>query len=292
MNRTIARVMAFLAAILWGTSFVIIRWGLLFVPALQFVLLRFLFASLIIIIILSKNGQLRGVLNVLTSKSVIIASIFNALGYIFQFLGQQYTRATNASLLINLSGVFVAVLAHFLLKEKLSTLGEIGVTAAFVGASLLITKGDIAGFFSLYFLGDFLCLLAGFFWAIYIVESKKITEKKFNDLQLLAAWFLYTTIFSAPLAIYQGIVFLTIEAILAILYTAVFCTVIAFLFWFGSLKGLEATTSSIYFIIEVIISAILEQIIFGLNLTFIEIFGACLAVIGVIITDISFSKRL
>jgi len=291
MNRTTARLMSLSAAFIWGTSFVVIRWGLLFLPALQFVFLRFLVAYLLMILILFWNGNIKGHLSILTSKPVIITAIFNAMGYIFQFIGQQYTSATNASLLINLSSVFVAVFAHIFLSEKLSIMGILGVISAFTGAGLLITKGSVAGIFTEHTIGDLICLLSGLSWAIYILESKKVSRKDINDLQLLSVWFLYLTLFSAPLSFLSGFKAINYEALLAVLYTSIFCTVIGFLLWYNGLKILEATTSSIYFMIEIIVSGVLEVAIFGVSLSPIEIVGGIIAIVGVIITDLSFSRR-
>ncbi len=292
MDRTMGRVLTLSAAIFWGTSFVVIRWGLIYLPAMEFLFMRFSLSMFILLFIMVFNNNIVGFKKKLFSREIIIAGILNSLGYIFQFLGQQYTRATNASILINLSAVFVAIIAHFYLKEKLNWIGFLGVVSAFAGAFLLITKGQFINIFTYYFLGDFLCLLSGLSWAMYIVKSKEISLKDFDDTQLLAAWFFYVSIFTLPLMIVQGIKEISINGLIAVIYTAIICTVLGFAFWYKGLKKLEATTSAIYFVIEIAISAILESIIFGLYLTPLEIIGALIAVTGVLITDYSFSTKI
>ncbi len=290
MDRTTGRALTLTAAFFWGTSFVVIRWGLIYLPAMEFLFMRFLVSSLVIILLIIINRDLNGFKSALFSREIMIAGILNALGYTFQFLGQQYTIATNASILINLSAVFVAIIAHFYLREKLNHIGIAGIIIAFIGVFFLITKGKPVNIFSSHFIGDVLCLLSGLVWALYIVKSKEITERGFNDEQLLAIWFMYVTIFSTPLMLIQGLEPLTMEGWIAIIYTAFLCTILGFLFWYKGLKALEATTSSIYFVIEIAISAILEAIMFGLNLSILEVTGAILAVVGVFLTDYSFSN--
>jgi len=291
MNRTVGRALTLTAAGFWGTSFVIIRWGLIYLPAMEFLFFRFFLSFIIIFVIIFINDSFDGFREAMFSKEIMLAGILNSLGYTFQFLGQQYTKATNASILINLSGVFVAIIAHYYLKEKLNYIGAAGIIIAFFGASLLITKGELINIFTYNLIGDLLCLLSGLSWALYIVKSKEITVKGFTDEQLLAIWFLYVTIFSFPLMLLQGFKAINISGWIAITYTSLTCTILAFLFWYKGLKILEATTSSIYFIIEIAISAILESIIFGLNFTSLEIIGAVFAVSGVFLTDFSFSSR-
>jgi len=287
-KRLIARVYTLTAAVIWGTSFVVIRWGLAFVPAMQFLFLRFLIASMIMLVGLITTGRLYEVKKLLGEEVIIFAALLNALGYIFQFLGQQYTIATNASLLVNTSAIFVAIFAHFMLKEKLNLIRGVAVLIALIGTFMLITNLSLSTILTKYFLGDILCLLSGASWGLYIVYTKKIAMTKVDDYSLMAVWFVYTTIFVFPLVLLQGFRPLGLSGWLAILYTSILCTIIGFLLWFNGLKILEAVTSSIYFLLEVVISACLEFLIFGLSLTFIKIVGALMICIGVILTDISY----
>lgn len=290
-NRIVGRALTLTAAGFWGTSFVIIRWGLIYLPAMEFLFLRFSLSFLIIFAVMFITSGLGEFKKAIFSREITLAGILNSLGYALQFMGQQYTKATNASLLINLSGVFVAIIAHYYLEEKLNQISVVGITIAFIGAFLLITKGELIDIFTHSFIGDLLCLLSGLSWALYIVKSKEIATRDFKDEQLLAIWFLHVTVFSFPFMLLQGYKPVTVSGWIAIAYTSIICTILAFQFWFKGLKILEATTSSIYFIIEVAISAVLESIIFGLSLNYPEIIGAISLILGVLLTDFSFSLR-
>ena len=282
--------MTLMAAFIWGTSFVVIRWGLLFISPMKFVFLRFLIAFITFILLSKFYFNERNLCKILFDRLILIAGIFNALGYIFQFLGQAYTYATNASLLVNLSGVFVAIIAHFLLNEKLTMFRAGAISLAFIGTIMLITELSPTTLFQRTFIGDLICLLSGLSWAFYIVLSKKVAYKKINEISLLAVWFFYVVTFSAPFALLEKTSNISFQAFIAVLYTSIFCTAIAFLLWFKGLKILEAVTSSVYFLIEIIISAIFEAIIFGLYFSTIKIVGAILICLGIILIDISYHK--
>lgn len=286
-RRTVGRIYSISAATLWGTSFVVIRWGLQYVPAMQFVALRFFFAFLMAFIYTIYVGELKEFFSLFLTPYILFTSILNAGGYIFQFLGQQFTSATNASILINTSAIFAAILAHFYLNERINRVRALTISAALFGVFLLITGGRLESIFTKYFLGDLLCLVAGAIWGAYIVASKKV-DVRGNEAPLLATWFLYTSVISSPLALIQGISPLKLNAVLAIIYLSLFCSFIAFFLWFKGLKILEATTSSIYFLLEVVISAFLEEIVFGLEFGLIELIGALLTIVGVVLTDLSF----
>jgi len=289
-KRTVARIMTLIAAFIWGTSFVVIRWGLLFISPMKFVFLRFLIAFIIFMLLSKFYFNARNFSKILFDRLILIAGIFNALGYIFQFIGQAYTYATNASLLVNLSSVFVAIIAHFLLGEKLTIFRASAIFLAFIGTLLLITELSSTTLFQRTFIGDLICLLSGLSWAFYIVLSKKIAYKEINEVLLLAVWFFYVVIFSAPFALLESSSNISFRALVAVLYTSIFCTAIAFLLWFKGLKILEAVTSSVYFLIEIVISAILEAIIFGLSFSIIKIIGAVLICVGIVLIDVSYHK--
>ena len=290
-SRTIGRIYTVAAAFLWGTSFVIVRWGLLYLRAFQFVALRFLVAFFIMFLIVSLNKELKSFSRLLLNKYVVFSSILNAGGYIFQFLGQESTLATNASILVNTSAIFAALFAHYFLRERLNKLGAFSISLAIIGVVLLITGGTLESLFTKYFIGDIFCLLSGIVWGSYIVASKKITYEKHDSRALIAVWFLYTSLIATPFAVLEDPVKLTINAILAVTYLALFCSVLAFLFWYSGLKILEATTSSIYFLLEVLISAVLESIIFGLVLSIVKIIGAIFVIFGIVMTDMSYQIK-
>ncbi len=288
MRRSIARAMIILSAILWGTSFPVIRVGLMFMSPIVFLFLRFSLATLILFSILLIRGirldprRMGGLIG--------LAGIMNAFAYALQFIGQKYTYATNAALMINTSPIFTAISAHFLIKERLTKerIGAIAIT--FVGAGMVILGS--AATLKLRILGDLICLLAGAIWGIYVTEAKKIRESSFDELELLAIWFLYVAVLGGLVLPLEKIYFsMSIIAMFAVIYTAVMCTVLPFLLWYKALRILEASTSSNYFMLEIIVSAAVEIVFIGLLVTSMMIIGAIMIIIGVYLTDYFYAKN-
>ena len=291
--RVKARFLLVLTAILWGTSFPVIRYGLIYLPTFTFLTLRFSLATLILALWIIASRKGRALTAMLRDRFVIFTGVLNALGYAFQFIGQNYTYATNASLLINTSPIFTAITAHFILDEKMNKLRGGAILLAFIGSAIIIIEsyGRALTFGAL---GDFLCLLAGFFWGIYVTYSKKLAHEETDDVILLSSWFAITTILAVPFSIIeiatQPIKIETI-AIAVIFYVAIACTVVAFSLWFIALKIMEASTSSAYFILEILVSAILESIMFKTTITYTTITGAILVVTGVYLTDLFYKTE-
>ena len=296
-SRTLARVLTSLAAVIWGTSFVVIRFGLMFLPVFLFLSLRFLVATISFLpLLLVLHKDLKALLSTLRDPRIVFLSFLNMLGFLFQFLGQERTLATNAALLINVNVIFVALISYFILKEKLNYASISGILIAVLGTILLITSGKWSYMFTEHFLGDILCLFAGIFWAFYIVFSKKMlidTEK--DPILIVFAWIFYTSLFTLPLAIiganHYMILTIGFESLFAIAYTGLFCTTFAFTLWYIGLKNLEATTSSLYLLLEIVFSAILEMAIFNARFELPQLIGACCILIGIILTEKSQEKN-
>ncbi len=286
-KRLKARLMLILTAIFWGTSFPIIRLGLLYLPTFTFLTLRFSLATTIIATWIFFNKKGNQLVSTLKDKFVIFTGILNGLGYMFQFLGQNFTYATNAALLINTSPIFTAISAHYILDEKMNKYRGGAITLAFAGSAIIIIEsyGRALTFGAI---GDLLCLMGGFVWGIYVTYSKKLAHEETDNFILLSSWFAITALMALPLASIETLLYgveISLVALLIVTYVAITCTVAAFALWFKSLETMEASTSSAYFILEIVVATILESIIFQTVITVITVIGATLVIVGVYLTD-------
>lgn len=282
LERNRARIFIIASAILWGTSFPAIRMGLKYISPIVFLLLRFVTASFIMLIILFMNNIKIDFRNF--GGIIGLSGFLNALAYALQFIGQKYTYATNAALMINTSPIFTAIFAHFLLKEKLNKAKILGIIITFLGASIIILGAELT--IEVRIIGDILCLTAGAIWGLYMTLAKRIGEG-ISELELITIWFLYTVLFSIILLPFEKVIFVpTFTSILVVLYTALICTILPFLLWFKALKIMEASTSSNYFILEILISGIVEAILMGLEIKLPFLIGALLVIIGIYATDV------
>ncbi|HDZ12133.1 MAG TPA: EamA family transporter, partial [Bacteroidetes bacterium] len=105
---------ALFAAIFWGGSFPIVKFGLYYLKPLWFADLRMSIAFLFMFIFVKNKKAFWKF-----PKEIWWLGLFNAAGYFLQFVGMEYTTAAKASFFVNINVVFVVILAHFLFQEKL-----------------------------------------------------------------------------------------------------------------------------------------------------------------------------
>ncbi|MBS7249718.1 MAG: DMT family transporter [Candidatus Freyarchaeota archaeon] len=282
-----------LASLAWGSSFPSVKWGLGFMPPLIFVFFRFFAAGLMTIIFIKFLGS-GNAFHFLRDRRLFVLGLFNALGYLFQFIGMEYTTAGKASLLINMNVIVVAVLSFLILRESMGRQKIIAITVSVLGVILITTNGNLQTLWSGAFIGDMVVLLGGVIWAFYIVYSKKFlnssnsNDVEVNPMDITSAVIIITMlVLAVPAAIYSfydpsSLSALTAApAIIAVCYTGLVCTTIAFTLYFAGLKYISASVSAVIMLLEIVFAVALAFIFLDEVPTFYTVIGGLL--IGVAI---------
>lgn len=275
-----------LTAALWGTSFpvisVAIKGGL--APTV-FVFLRFAIAAPLMLGLAMALGKDVG--GLLRSRAVWIVGFFNAVGFLCQFVGQQYTDASVAALIVNLSVVFAALGGATLLGERLGRLKASGVVLAFAGTALLATNGDFSAVARGKLLGDALYLIAAVSWAGYIVYAKKKTDElRWDPTSVATAIVAVTALLVLPAAVVGGITLdISVASWEAIAYTAVFNTAIPFVLYQAGLRYLTATSSAVVLMLEIVVAVILSVAFLGETFTPLALSGAIAVLLSILLVS-------
>ncbi len=167
---------ALLSAIFWATNFV-------FAPALvdaigpiQLTGARWIIALLLLIplaIVIEKPR-----LSVILSewKLHLIQSLLGYAGYaLLLYFALTTTSPVTAAVLVALNPAAIAVAARYVLGERISSIGKIGIGISFVGALVVVLGGSgISGGLS-FKIGDALLLLATLLWTMYSMIAPKLS---------------------------------------------------------------------------------------------------------------------
>ena len=118
---------------------------------------------------------------VLAGLGVFGGGLHNAM----QYLGLQYTTATNGTLFFSLSPVTIMVLAGLVLAERVRTMQWIGLAVSLVGVMVIALRGDPEALRTLSFNpGDILCFLSMIFWSGYTI-CLRLQRTALGPIQLL-----------------------------------------------------------------------------------------------------------
>jgi len=273
------------AGILWGTSFPAIKIGLNYVDPINLVFLRFLIASIVMFIAVLAIKKFE--FKMYNKKLLVFLGITNGVAYLLQYIGMNYTSAAKASLFVNLSAIWVALISALIVGEYFGKNKTLGIISGVIGLFLVTTNLNLEMLSGGQLLGDLILILAGVVWAFFIVYNKILVN---NDKGLIQSiiWILPITLLpTIPFVLLSpnNILLIPIEGWIAIFYTAVFCWVIPYYLWLEGLKHISASTSTILLLTEILVATTISVIFLEEIITLATGIGALFIIAALIIVS-------
>lgn len=184
-----------LAMFFWGLSFIWIKVVYEVYKPFTLVFLR-LSISAILLFLLGIFTKTNDKIKFKDLKYLILLAFFDPfLYFIGESFGLQFVSATVASIIIATIPVFTPFFTYFILKEKLTILGIIGLIVSFIGVLILTVDKNIHFKYSPK--GLFLMFFAVFSSIGYIITAKKISFK-FRPLTVVKYQNLISSIYFLP----------------------------------------------------------------------------------------------
>ncbi len=192
-------------------------------------------------------------------KRIALIGFFSTVVYqAFFMFGMRYTAAGDASLMITFNPFFTALLAIVFLNERMHWRLGTGLTLGIIGVTILFLYSpnvDIP--FNERALGDLLIAAAALSWACNSILMKKAmttpaldANESLSPLQL-TVWssvvgFLLLTPVVAVETLYVGLPDSNLNGWIALVFLAVFSTVISYVWFADGIKTIGAAKSALY----------------------------------------------
>jgi drug/metabolite transporter (DMT)-like permease len=264
----------------------IIKLGLGVLPADLFVALRFSLASALVLLFLHRKGWVDRAL--LRTRPIWVVGFVNALGYVLQFQGQRFTTSSDAALIIGTAALMIPVLSWARGSEVIGAKKCLGVLSGFLGASMVVTRGQVVSLGQAQFLGDVLILGTAVTIALVFIYSKDLVVQKGGRAVTGGMILITSVLLVLAIPLDQGAsVNLGWEAAFYTVFLAVVATVGAYYFLMRGLETVSSTVSSIILPIEVIVAVALSVLIFNDPFNIYSGTGAVLIVAGVMLVSSS-----
>jgi drug/metabolite transporter (DMT)-like permease len=275
--------------VFWGGSFIANVIALRSIGPIEIASLRFFIAAPVLAICtyLWKGKELFHIDRKDWGTIIIMALTGVTLQYIVQVSAQDYTTATNASLLINTSVFFIFIFSAIFLAEKMTMWRIVGAILGFAGVGLLVTDGSLSFDLGGHSLGDMMIILSALMWAIYSIYGKDIS-KKYHPLTILNYVFILGTIGFIPfyfLTPHLPLTSIPLPAIAAVVFLAVFCSIIAYLVYNIALEKMDASKVAVYVYFVPLSTIILAAIVLGEAITPSSLSGGIMVLAGMYIAQ-------
>lgn len=281
-----AKTALFGAALIWGSSFFIVKNTVDVLPPNFLLAVRFSIGCLVLCLIFFKRlKQLNK--SYLWQGAIIGFCLFCA--YCSQTIGITDTTPGKNAFLTAVYCVIVPFLFWIISKKRPDFYNILAAVICITGIGLVSLQGD----FSIR-TGDALTLLGGFFYAAHMVCVAKFSKGK-DPILITIMQFAYAAIFSWIVTLvfeptpsqFNG------DIILSILFLAVFCTAGALLLQNIGQKHTHPAAASIILSLESVFGVLFSVLLYGERLSGRLIVGFLLIFIAVIIseTKLSFLRR-
>jgi len=279
-----------LTAFFWGGTFIAGRILAGSVGPYSAAFLRFLVASVFLVLFTFK---VEGRVPKLTPKTifgVVLLGMTGVFSYnVFFFKGLNLIEAGRAAIVIANNPVFITLLSALLFGERLTALKGAGVLLSVTGALVVITRGDLAavagGGIGKGELMIFGCVAS---WVAYSLIGKKVM----TDLSPLSAVACSALIGAAallPAALFEGLAadapaYRSVDWI-ALFYLGFFGTVLGFVWYYQGIQRIGPARASLFINFVPISAVILAFLVLGEPLTPSLAAGALLVCTGVYLTN-------
>lgn len=293
MNIRVVSAIALLCLV-WGSLWGLVKHSLQIFPPFLFISMRLILAGLTLIVV-----QLLMKKSVLPAqrewKKLIISSLMICFGfYVTQIFAMQFVDSGLSAVLVFTMPIFIGVLAHYILKERLNTQKMIGLLCGASGLIAILWPQLQHLQLNMALIGQGFLISSGFFWALTTVYVKKNFET--YDKMKLTIWQL---LIGGFIVLLGALSFETVDFTVwinpwndAILfYIAVIGTGFAFALWNWIVSQVDTFVASISVMCIPILSLFFGNVLWHEPLTMNILIGAAFICLGIIFSSLNFPKK-
>jgi drug/metabolite transporter (DMT)-like permease len=277
---------AVLAAVLWGTSFLLTRVTMTEIGPMAVAALRWWITSLFLLALVVVAPPARRNFGEALRREwplfLGLGVIGEGAAYVLQNLALVYTTTVDVGLIMNAYPILSAVLGVWLLKEKMTRRAAGGLALALVGVTLINVGGllDPGAAAPARLLGNLLALGATLAGAFYIVAGKRVVVV-YGPLAVTALAGVIGAASMTPVAAWEGITpGWSPEVWAALLGLAIGCGAAAYWLWWYAARRMPISQAGVFLYLTPVVSTLLGILVLHEPLTVATAAGAGLVLGG------------
>lgn len=284
--RRLAKPMLAGAALIWGSSFFMMKDIVEVLPPLFLLALRFTGGALLLGMVCWKKWKTAFTPDYLWRGSVMGAFLFTA--YTVQTFGIQYTTPSNNAFLTAVYCVIVPFLYWAVMGQRPDRYNILSALLCVGGVALVSVTGEFT-----IGLGDSLTLVGAFFYAAHIIAVEKVSEGE-KDIYLLtviqfASAAVLCWVGNALFGFIPPAAAFTPSILAQLAYLIVMCTTVALLFQNVGQIWSDPASASILLSLESVFGVLFSVVFYHDPVTFRLLLGFGLIFVAVVCSETKFS---
>jgi drug/metabolite transporter (DMT)-like permease len=280
-------------AMFWGGTFIAGRIVSQVLPPMSAAAGRFALAAVLLVLLtLKTEGRLPRLRRsqMLSTFALGLTGIF--IYNVCFFSALAHMPAGRTALFVALNPIVTALALAALFGERLGKMKWLGIVLAFCGASIIITRGDLAGAIhdisQSLGMGELLMLCAITSWAAYTIIGRFVLRElsPLTATTYAALWGLALLLCGASteLPSLHAAMF-TWKVVLSLAYLGIFGTVIGFVWYYEGVKAVGSSRAAVFNNLVPVFGITFASLLLGETILASMVIGGLIAIAGVALTN-------
>jgi drug/metabolite transporter (DMT)-like permease len=281
-SKRTAVVLATATALIWGLSFLSIKVAVEVVPPMSLGLVRFVIASSLMLLYFAARRSLPR----LALRDLPLMAGSGLIGVTLYFAGENngimLLSASESAIIIGTIPVLTVLADRLFLRGRLLPMQYAGALMSAVGVSLMVVESLKI---SAQPLGYLFMAIAAFSWVAYAFSTRPLLAR-YRQTEVTFWQSLFGALGFVPFALFETMDWARVSPVIVmnVLYLAVFCSALGYLFYIISMDVLGAGVASVFINLIPVVSVVASFFILGERLSQLQLGGASVAVAGVYLT--------
>lgn len=286
------RFAACIAVLFWGISFVATKAALREVSPVTLVFTRFAIGALVLLLIVRQLPPRRA-----WGSLALMGFVGIFIHQMLQSYALTMTSATNTGWLIGLTPIWSAVLSAIFLRERFGAWKIAGLVGGFAGALLVVTRGDFSAraFGNPSTIGDLMILISTINWSIYSILGHRVLRelgpRRATSGAMLFGALMLTPIFVAQRG-WRELPNLGTIGWSAVLFLAIGCSALGYLFWYGALERIEVSRVAALLYAEPLVTFVAATLLLGERVSAVVVIGGIVVILSVLVSQYAPAARV
>jgi drug/metabolite transporter (DMT)-like permease len=267
------------------------------VGAIQVAALRFMLGAAFLLPLLLGRRQGKFLIEAIRENGIAVI-LLGAVGVFLTFYllhsGIESTSASTAAVIFSMNPVFTVLIASLALKERLGTLGWLGVLIGLAGAFMAITGFKFSGLLSRDdFLGSVMILVAAVSWSAYTVYGKKYSERYGALAISFLSMVVGSILFSVTLSIKGGwneMGGYNLASWLWLAYLGIITVGIGYILYFEGLRRVPASRGASLFYLKPVLAILIAHFALDEPISYTLLLASILVAAGILLVTLPREK--
>lgn len=284
-----------LVPLFWGGAFATAKHVITEIPPLVAATLRFGIAGILLALIVTMKKEWHWKEIRKRWKGLLFIGAIGIFGYnALFFTALKYTSATNGALIIAAMPVFTMLGSVLFYKETWSHKSGVGLVLSLLGVIIVIVEGSLSALLSVSFnLGDLLFVAALICGVIYGLTGKSIVQGT-SAVLTTTVMMLSGSILLAVSTLFEGgwetVAYMSTQSWIEMAYMICCGTLIGYIIFNLGVERLGGNKASIYLNLTPIVTTLLSVAVYGSSISWQQIAGMAMVLIGVYVATYQTSK--